>query len=605
MSAAQELQNAAIGMANGYASQLSGFTNQLANFAAVTTSRPTTDGGAAYAFWGSPAASVPTEFTAATVDGLKDLASASMAPNAMLAAGAMPTISFTPVAPPAFNLNAPEFTPITAPEFHQGEAPDVGNDSFQGVMPVLTPVDRPQRPVMTAPAAPVFSAITLPQIDEVIIPSFTGAAPFDELSMPSTPITFVEEEYQSDMLDEWAAQISSDLKNGGYGIREEDETPLYDRERDRQLQLTHTAMEEATRMTATRGFSMPPGSLMAHLAAARQEGLEKISAASRDLTIKRADMYIENRRFTFGQVEKLEERALKLHMAVLDRALSVSKTVAEFAVVMFNAKVARFNALSEGFKTSIAAYQAQVQGELSKAESQKLKLQAVNVAVDVQKNQAMLYGAQLDSMKTIAEVYRTDIAAAQGLLDMERTKLEVFKTSVEAFSEGLKADALKLQRYDAQLRGDVAKVDLYKAQVEAQTVKVDFAKAQLAIVETNARISSDNARTQLAHIQAQADVYRSQTQGAAASNEAAARAFVARTDAFRAMAAAQESAGRLGVASYEATSRVAVENVRSAIDQQKGVWDTRMKAASAGADVLSRAMQASLNQVIGIATASA
>jgi len=590
MSIAGDLQNAANAKADGYAAQLRQFVSTLQNYTE--------------AYSPGAAGSVPNTIDVAPVQSALTslMAGAQLTPATSTAIASPPTISVPAVGAPVIGAAPFTVSPISAPVIVTAAAPKVGADSFKGAIPTLSPITPAIRPTISIPLAPRFSGISLPTITDVVIPSFAAIAPIDTLTTPTDLFSFSESAYESALLDSSKAKLLNDLANGGYGIETADELALWSRARERELRGADATMQEASRQMAARGFSLPPGALLAQLQSAQQAGAEKISTASRDIALKRADMYVENRRFTFAQVKELEQLSVNAHMSVMERALNSSKAVAEFGVALYNGRIARFNAMLESFKSSIAAYDSQVRGALGQLEAQKIKLQVVSTEVDVQKNQAQLYNVQVEGQKALMDMYRTDVTAMQGLADVERLKLDAFKTEVEVYAETLRAGTLQLQGYEAQIRGDLAKAEIYKTQVSAQMTQAEIAKAQASITESNARIVVENVRAGIAVASAQADVYRAQTQGVSASNEATARAFAARTEAFRSVAATYDAMGRLDIAQFDASSKVAIENVKLNLEQGRQLWDLKLHAATSGADVLGKAMQGAMNQVIGIAS---
>jgi hypothetical protein len=589
MASADVIQNSAQAQANSYISQMQVFLSHLENYLLTTVTVPL----------------VNTVLDTSQVDNALTnlLATSQTNPPIPLQIATMPAVSLPSPLPIEAGLNVPEFINISAPNIQDIVAPSVGNDVFSGESPTINYPVAAARPTVVLPDAPSFNNVALPTITDVAIPQFTAVAPTDDLTAPSNLFAFSENEYSSALLDASKAKLLNDMANGGYGIEVADETLLWQRARDRELRNADTASTEISRQIAARGFSLPPGAMLSQLASTQQEGLEKVSSVSRDISLKRADMYVENRKFTITETRELETLLINLHMNVMERALNAAKATAEFGISLYNARVNKFNVLMQGFRATVEAYQAQVQGALGQLEAQKVKLQVAMTEVDVQKAQAELYNIQVDGQKALIDMYRADISAVQGLADVERLKLDSFKAEIEAFSEKIRAGTLQLQGYEAQVRGNLTKAEIYRDQISAQATQAEIAKSQASVIESNARVKVENMRANIAAAVATADIYRAQTQGTAASNEAQERAFAARTEAFRSIAIAYEAMGRLDVAKYDSTTRTALENIRNEISAAKIVMDMRLGSATVGANTLSRAVEASLNQVIGLEAA--
>jgi hypothetical protein len=584
------IQNTAYTQTAGYLSQLQIFLNDLHALAG-------------------------TEFDLQQIDPSLDISSVENAllalandiqlnPPAPLPVGAMP-LQIAPAPLPAeAEVNLPTLTTIPVPNIPVVTAPVVGQDVFTGTIPVLDALSAPEKPTLSLPTAPTFSNVVLPTITDIVLPTLTALSPADDLTAPSNLFSYSEPEYASALLDATKAKLLNDLQNGGYGIEPADEEALWARERDRELRNANAASMEATRQMAARGFSLPPGAMLAQLSSIQQSGLEKVSTASRDIAMKRADMYVENRRFTITESRELENLSINLHLSVMERALNSAKAVAEYGIALYNARVNKFNVLMEGFRAQVQAYSAQVQGALGQLEAQKIKLQVATTEVEVQRNQAQLYTTQVEGQRALIDMYRSDVAALEGLANVERLKIDLFRAEVESYSEKLRAGTLQLQGYEAQVKGNLTQAEIYRDQITAQLTQAEIAKAQAAVVEANARVKVENLRAAIAAAVGNADIYRSQTQGVAASNEAQARAFSARTEVFRALSTTYETLGRLDVSKFDATTRVSLENIRNSINLTKVALDIQLGAAKTGSETLSRTIEASLNQIVALQTAS-
>jgi hypothetical protein len=148
----------------------------------------------------------------------------------------------------------------------------------------------------------------------------------------------------------------------------------------------------------------------------------------------------------------------------------------------------------------------------------------------------------------------------------------------------------------------MAKAEVFKAQVASQGTVAEIARANAAVYESNARVLQENARVGIAAAVAQAQVYQAEAQANAQNNEANSRAYAARTEAFRAVSSVYDGMGRLDIASFDSSSKIAIENVKLNLEQGRQLWDIKMKAATAGTDAVGKAMAGALNQVVGIAT---
>jgi len=463
----------------------------------------------------------------------------------------------------------------------------------------------PGRPELPTLPAPTFENIVIPTITDAVFPVFTGVAPKNDFTAPTELFVYAEKPYESALADAATAKLMNDLMSGGYGIEIADEIALWDRARDREIRGADAATAEMSRQMASRGFSLPPGTMLAQLASIQQGVTEKLSTLSRDIALKRGDMYVENRKFTIEQVRQYEKIAVDMHVSLMERTLNAAKAVVELGLAVYNAKIVMFNAGLEEFKTLASVYEAEIRGALGMLEGQKLKLQTVDSTINIQKNKAELYKAELDAQKHIVEMYRVDIEAMKALLGAEGMKFDVFRTEVMAYGEMLKAGTLSMQGYETQMRGDAIRADVYKTLVSAQAIDMERSKTAASIIEGNNKIAIEHVRTAAQAVTAEADVFRSKAQGISANNEANAKAFTARTEAFKALASVYKSIGEIDLSRLDASTRVALENARITVEREKLETDRRVRATIAGSEGNSKAMQAALNQVISIASVTA
>ncbi len=592
------LQNTAIANAGTYMSQMQTFISDLTAYLRVSEGSALQPNGDSVLV-----VSDTLDVTDVQSDLTKLLASAQANLPSPLNAPGMPTITMPAPASAVASLSFPAFPTISVPNLPTLTAPVVGTDPFTGVMPTIDYPVAAVRPDVTLPDAPVFANIVMPTITDIVLPNFTAVEPFDDLQAPTNLFSYSETAYDSALMNTATAKLLGDLVNGSYGIEIADEQALWSRAQERELRGADTAMAEAARQMAARGFSLPAGAMLAQLASAQQDAMEKISTVSREIALKRADMYVEGRKFTFAQVKEYEQLTTALFMSAAERALNSAKATAEFGIALYNSRIAKFNALMEGFRASVMAYEAEVRGALGQLEAQKIKLMVVDAEVGIQKNQAQLYLTQVEGANSLVNMYRTDVSAMQGLADVERLKLGVFQSSVEAYSEQLRAGSLQLQGYEAATRGNMVQAEVYKTEVSAQMIQAEIVKTQSSVLVANAQVSIENLREQIAVATATADVYRSQSQGVAAANESQVRAYQARTESFRSMANIYETMGRLDISRYDSSTRVALENVRNLLEADKITWNVRLGSTTTAIQALGQAVQSNLNQVIGIASA--
>lgn len=259
----------------------------------------------------------------------------------------------------------------------------------------------------TAPAAPTLTTVPLNTIIQQI----------QMLTPPSAPVVsfnYSEPGYTSLLRPSVADKLLFDLINGGYGIDTNDEQALFNRARDREAQLLSENESNVLRQAASTGFPLPQGSLYKQMEKARAEYVAKNSGVNRDIALKRAELFVANRRQVIEQALKYEDQGIDLYNAIQNRQLIAARTQVEMAVFLFDAGVRLFT--------------ARLQALTSQADSQI----AINRAlVDLHTSQVSAYAAAVN-------------AAVQGArVDLENSKnaadhaLNVWRSNVQVTSERL------------------------------------------------------------------------------------------------------------------------------------------------------------------------
>ena len=515
----------------------------------------------------------------------------------------LPTV--TPLTADAAAIAVPTINMPTVPNITAPRTPNINTAGFTGAAPTITTPTTPTRPTVSLPAPPSLGNIAIPAISDVALPSFIAVAPSDDLTAPTNLFMFSEVGYTSSLRDDLTRRLRQDFDRTtptAYGIDDADELRLYNRQVARGLHAANVASNEIARQTAARGFASPPGALMTQFADIQKEALGKASEVSQDIYIKRGDAYRENRRWVHEQLTDMEKANLALHLNVMERSLNAAKVSADVGIAIYNARVARFNALIESYKSSVSSYEAQVRGALGAVEAQKLKLEATQIEVGIQKNQVEVYNAQIGGAKALLDVYQTDVSAMTGLIQVEALKLQAFKSQVEVYSEQMKAGTLQLQAYEALWRGEQIKNEVYKTQVESQKTIVDAARVQADVATANMNIRAEAVRTQVAVLQGTVEAYKAQTAGVASANQSATSAFSARSEAYRALASVYSNLGNIKIGEYDAKVRTAIAQMQDATSRLKLQDDLSLGATTAATDASTKALQGMLNQIISIAS---
>jgi len=408
--------------------------------------------------------------------------SKTQAPGVTLAAIAPVTQPvFAPV--PTFSIVAPNISLPNAPSSLLPNAPS-------GI-PVFNAPVIPSAPVLSLPAVPAFQTLVIPAAPQVNIPTFASSLPVADITLPTQVFQFTEQQYQSALLDALKLKLMQDMA-GGYGIETADELALWDRARGRELQSAAAAVADVSRQAAARNFMLPPGALFAQIEAARSASLEKISDLSRDIMIKRGDMYVENRRFTIEQVRELEQVLMGYFGSMMERALNVARAMVELDIALYNARVAKANYYLERLKVEAQVFETQLRAALANLEAWKSQLEGLRVEADVQRNLVAVYTAQLEGVKVLEDVYRTQLEGARILADIQMLELQAAKLGVETYVAEVGAKTAEFGMYESEIRGKTLELGIYETQVRTFGTQVEASKnlAQIEQVKLGAQIES-------------------------------------------------------------------------------------------------------------------
>lgn len=457
---------------------------------------------------------------------------------------AIPTVTASRPSTPALN-DVPAVTLPSAPALLAAEpiinlpsAPSSTLPSAPGAAPTFNTPVTPDTPTFSLPTAPTFAPVAIPVAPALDSMQFNEVAPGDTLTAPTETFAFAEQEYQSATMDALKAKLLADLVNGGYGIETNDENGLWERARERELLSMNAAFEDVMRQAAARGMMLPPGAMNTMLAQVQQDTATKVSSVSRDIALKRADMYVENRKFTIQEVRQLEDILTKMFGFAMERALNSAKALVELGIAAFHARLAQHNYRLERYKAAASVYEALIRGQLAKIEQYKAQVEGAKLAADTQRIHADVYRIQVDGVNALINVYRTEMEAAKLAAEIEQLKLQAFKTSVDAYASQVGARTAEFGMYESQIRGEMAKVNVFDAQVKTYATKTDAYKAGIeaqevavrAAVQTNT-LKLEAYRSDIQRYGAELGAAQHELSGAIAKYEANIRKYSVTADA--------------------------------------------------------------------------
>lgn len=511
----------------------------------------------------------------------------------------------------------------TAPTTVDPSAPDIEIDEFTDVAPTLTIPDAPtlvfgDAPSIdygTKPTAPDVSDVTLPDAPTLTLPDSPSylslsTPTFAGLDLHSDMLTFLEDELPDAPLDlvaptpytyspgpTYTSALLSALREvlttriqGGTGLNQTVETAIWDRARSREAALGQANEDEVLRTAEASGFKLPTGVVAAQLRKAQQDTIDKISAASRDIAIKQADLEQSN-------LDKAVQLALDCEGKLIDQSLQLeriafesAKESASNAILIHNAAVDRLRALLTRYEAFRQAYQSIVEGERLKLEQYKADLQGEETKANINRTLVEEYRAKVQAQESLVHLFEAQLEGVKSQVAIETAKVQRFGEQIRGYVAGISGETAKIEAYKVNAEAQKTKADAFDSQVRGQLSRVDVFRSTVEAYRAKVAGQGEKARAQLGYYEA-----------VIKNNAGAWDAYRARASAeaerFRGLTAASNSV----LDSYKAEAEVALRTADQDIRRWETTWkqyeataNYTLQAAKITSDVLSANRQATL-----------
>lgn len=478
--------------------------------------------------------------------------------------------------------------------------------------PTTNDVVLPTSPTIVLPNAPTIGAIALPDPPSIQIPTFSASVPLDDLITPSNSFQFAEAAYDSANLAELESKLLYELQNGGYGIETADEAALWQRGRDRETAAWSQQMDNILATSAARGFPLPPGAQLVAVQRANEDYAEKLSSLSREIMIKRGDLFVENRKFTIQEARQLEQILIAYYGGQMERALNAQKISMDLAIQLFNVVVSRYNARIAGYQAQAQVFAQQLQAALAQVQIYKTLVESKGVEASIQRTLVESYKATLDGVNTVVNIYRTQMEAAKVQADIERLKIDAFKSRIDAYTQTVQAKVAEFGMYESQIRGQVARVSAYESQVRAFTAAVGGAEAQARIKNLQVDAAVKAATLKLDGYKADIQRYQIDLDVQTRTASTLMQYNTNQTNLYQADVNAMVESYRLAQTTY-ANDRgyqlkqadIAMANARLAFESLSKLYDIKTQANAQGATYYGQLIASAQSSLVGVATTSA
>lgn len=475
-----------------------------------------------------------------------------------------------PTAPQMYGV-LPQFPTLDAerPSISFPARPDTDVGAAPSDAPDLVEATLPDAPTVVLPTVPTFEELQLPAAPQLTLPQFSSEMPDFRLEAPTAEFSFVDADYTSDLRDPLVAKLLEDLENGTYGIEPAVEAALWSRARDRAAQQGREAIDAAKRAAANTSFPMPQGALFAQIEKARADMMRVASDANREIGVKRADMYVEGRKFTITEVQKYEQRAMDFHNSVQERALNASKATVELGIAVYDAGVRNFKAQLDAVQIEAQVFETRMRAEISKLDMYKTQLEAEIARGQFNVQKVELYKAQLAGIHAVTDLYKSRMEGANLLMQVQGQRIDMFKTRVSAYAERVRAKAAEYDMYRASVAGEVARLDVYKTDLAAHQTRVATEEARLR----GMAITNDNLlqayRARTAQFGAQLEALAKSVSARQERNKLYVDATGINANVYRAFADSTTAATNARIAAQRVNNEWNISAVQNSLDRAK------------------------------------
>lgn len=525
----------------------------------------------------------------------------------------------------SFNFTLPEPLELSVPEIPDfGEAPERDFSrpplDFSGqpdALDIPAPDDMPEFDDAVIPDAPTLSFPDLPQLIEIDLPerpdivehAFDATRPELDASVPDTFIDFSEEEYQSECLDRLKTEIKRMLDTGT-GMPAVVEQMVVDRAIAREERTASQAEMEALERWSSKGFSMPSGIVNRDIERARQNSQNQENTLSREVFVQRRQEEIENFRFAVTQGVALENIQIQAHLNVMQRAFDFARATSDLAFRLFEAKIAKYNAEIQGYRTDAEVYRSLIEAEAQKLERFRLEIEAEAVKNEINREKVAVYQAQLQALNTLVSVYTAQVEAARTVamknesvaraytakIDGYRARVDAKRAEFDAWATKVQGELGKVQAFESEVRAFLADVQAYQAGTEAKALKprlevdvqdsrVQQALAQLEHARTALQGESERIRGESSVYGAKASMYAADGQIAANESDAKTRQFQAKLEENRTLSQRKTDKAQLDIEQALRSAQLLIQAIDGAARASSQLSAGMSSAVSLGANI--------------------
>ena len=402
-----------------------------------------------------------------------------------------------------------EFETVVFPDF-EAIAPQLNFPAAVSLDEIDAPNNPPEINRVTIEDTEYPELRPLEDLPNILLPDDVGITPdfdiqFEETRpvAPTNTFSFSETQYESTMLNKAIELIESDLEDGGYGIREEDEQRLQNRARDRVSKASEAELKEADLNLSSRGFTLPTGAHNAMAARAAQNKTAQLSEVSNEVYLNHSNLTLQARQFAVQTTFTVQQYLIGFHQATQERSLRVNQLISEFGLSYFNANIEMYQMGIDAVRVQSDLFRNKLDASRLSLERFFANLEKARTQREINKDQIELYQAQFSAIEALTNIHNNKIRAAQLEISTQELKLRQYSEQNKWFNTLVDAQGQKIQNFRALTEAETVKMQAYRVQAQAHNTVLDGAKIRSDIQRDKIAAEIESANLKLREYEAE------------------------------------------------------------------------------------------------------
>jgi hypothetical protein len=336
------------------------------------------------------------------------------------------------------------------------------------------------------------------------MPTFAALPPTTLITAIDRPTVWDEQSYELPLLQQAMAWAEGILTSGGTGLALADESRLLQAAKDAAVLGVTNAIQNNGVSFGQRGFTIPPGAVLANQRRMTRELASEESKVGREFAIKLMDLAKAARESALEKAAQFSGIIFNYQAGLAERLLRVNTHLADWSIARYNTEVDAAKLAWDGYKTRAGVFETLVRAEVERVNAYGKELDAARVKGEINKDQIAIYEAQVNAAKAIMGLYESRLRGTEMQAKVQELTMGVFRDRVAIFSETVKAKATEFSLYAEQIRGEGLKADIYAKQVDA-------AKAVAMVNKERADVQLMQQREQIANYQAEMSTWKARS----------------------------------------------------------------------------------------------